>query len=429
QDELDLHAALTLDPRSAPAHLALAERYLRELEAARAERDTTGAARARARMHHHLDALPRRHPGRRALLAGFGPRRVRVCTDVPAEAVLERFEERGRRLVPVPVGSLGTTPVDVELEPGSYRLVLTAPDRDPLVLPVRPGDPEPFVPPGSSEPVVHVLPVPGLSGCPVPAGWFEAGGDPGADDSLPLARVWVDAFVMARFPVTNAEYIAFLDALVDGGDEGAALRHAPRERAGAMGELGALVYGRDTAGHFHCQVDADGDPWDPDEAVTLVDWEGASAYAAWRARVDGLPWRLPRELEWEKAARGVDGRLFPWGDHLDPSWCCMRDSHAGRRRTPVVQAFPTDASPYGVRGLGGGVRDWCADAYRPDGPVLADGREVLLPDDDPTANRVERGGAWYGFAKDSRSANRFSTAPTARFHNMGFRLCRSWRDA
>ena len=206
-----------------------------------------------------------------------------------------------------------------------------------------------------------------------------------------------------------------------------ALLVAPRERGGSPDTPGALVYGRDDQGRFFCRADADGDVWRPGEPVTLVDWFGARAYAAWRAERDGLPWRLPGELEWEKAARGADERLFPWGDRFDPSWCCMRDSHAGKRTTPLAESFPSDCSPYGVRGLAGGVRDWCLDAHRPEGPVLDQGRWVpaVEREDDATVARVERGGAWYGFERDSRAANRFATRPTARFHNIGFRLCRS----
>ena len=72
--------------------------------------------------------------------------------------------------------------------------------------------------------------------------------------------------------------------------------------------------------------------WLPEWPVVQVDWHGAAAYLAWWAERTGRPWRLPGELEWEKAARGIDGRFYPWGDFLDPSWCRMRDSARGRGR-------------------------------------------------------------------------------------------------
>ena len=70
----------------------------------------------------------------------------------------------------------------------------------------------------------------------------------------------------------------------------------------------------------------------------MVDWHGAQAFAAWESARTGQPWRLPRELAWEKAARGVDGRFYPWGDGFDPSWASMRRSHRGR---PLATAVGT----------------------------------------------------------------------------------------
>ena len=85
----------------------------------------------------------------------------------------------------------------------------------------------------------------------------------------------------------------------------------------------------------------------------LVDWFAATAYAAWLAARTATPWRLLGELEWEKVARGGDGRLHPWCDGFDPSWCCVRASHPGRPLPTVVDSYPVDESVYGVRGLGG----------------------------------------------------------------------------
>ena len=84
---------------------------------------------------------------------------------------------------------------------------------------------------------------------------------------------------------------------------------------------GTLMYGRSETGGFVLKPDAEGDLWSPDWPVWLVDWHAACAYAEWMAQRTGQPWRLPVEMEWEKAGRGVDGRFFPWGDAHDPSWC------------------------------------------------------------------------------------------------------------
>ena len=72
-------------------------------------------------------------------------------------------------------------------------------------------------------------------------------------------------------------------------------------------------------GFFELVADAEDDLWQLDWPVMMVDWFGASAYANWYAKKTGRPWRLPSEFEWEKAARGVDGRFYPWGDKFNPS--------------------------------------------------------------------------------------------------------------
>ena len=86
--------------------------------------------------------------------------------------------------------------------------------------------------------------------------------------------------------------------------------------------------------------DADGDLWELDWPVCMVDWYNATAYSRWLASDTTLPWRLPEELEWEKSARGVDGRFFPWGDGFDATRGCMRDSKKGHRLLQWSGPFP-----------------------------------------------------------------------------------------
>ena len=226
--------------------------------------------------------------------------------------------------------------------------------------------------------------------------------------SIPRERIELEGFVIRRFPVTNADYILFLDDLVAQGREEEALRHAPREKGGTVGELGALIYGRDEQGRFFTRADADGDLWQDHDPVVMVDWHGASAYAAWLAESTGMPWRLPSSHEWGKAARGVDGRHYPWGQGFDPTWCCMRDSFPPElREISSVGSFPVDSSPYGVRGLAGNARDWCSDC---------------LPG---TTRRFNRGGFWLGSARDARSADRHDHDPDHRVGVLGFRVARN----
>ncbi len=431
--EQGLYAGLRIDPTLPEAHAALAERHRGALAAAEAARDPDAEARAAFLLGVHAEALPESHGVRQrcaAYLKGDGA--LTLVTDPPgAEVLLHRYETQNRRLVPVFERSLGPAPLTtVSLPKGSYLCVLRAEGRPDVRYPVHieRGAHWDGVPPGDTAPHPIRLPGPeelGQGDCYVPAGWFVSGGDPEAVGSLPQRRLWADRLVMRRFPVTNREYIEFLDDLVASGREEEALRHVPRERVGHGGELGAMAYGRDDQGRFELVVDADGDAWLPDLPVCLVDWWGAAAYSEWLAARTGAPWRLPGELEWEKTARGADGRFFPWGDATDPSWCCMRESHAGRPLPAVVDSYPVDESPYGVRGLGGNMRDWCADVYEPGGPASAGGR-VSRPERvrgrDP---RVLRGGSWFMSAGLLRAAFRRADEPDLRYYLLGFRVARS----
>jgi formylglycine-generating enzyme required for sulfatase activity len=162
----------------------------------------------------------------------------------------------------------------------------------------------------------------------------------------------------------------------------------------------------------------------------MLNWAGAVAYCRWLSEKSDRAWRLPGELEWEKAARGVDARRYPWGDWLDTAWCCMRDSHPDRPLPDVVDSYPVDESVYGVRGLGGGVQDWCGDLYNVQGAEVSESvvRPPGLPesvDMSATARRPVRGGFWFGFASDTACAYRDGHVPTRRYTDLGFRVVRS----
>jgi serine/threonine-protein kinase len=330
---------------------------------------------------------------------------------------------------------LGQTPLrSVPLPMGSYLCVLRHPERAEVRYPVHieRGAHWDGVPPGGTSPEPVRLPTADALGPDdvyIPAGWFWSGGDPEAPSSLPRHRLWCDGWVVRRFPVTNREYLAFLDDLVVTGREAEALQHEPRER-GSGGGAGAAIYGRDEAGRYVLQPDPDGDVWDLDWPVCMVDWHGASAYAAWEAARTGQRWQLAPELVWEKAARGVDGRFFPWGDAFDPSWACLRGSLRGRSLLQVVDSFPVDVSAYGVRGMGGNMRDWCSEVFAPEGPPLVGERVVAAGDAAASgaavgADRVFRGGSWYDVPGYARVARRFGFEPGGRYGGLGFRLART----
>ncbi|MEZ4300481.1 MAG: bifunctional serine/threonine-protein kinase/formylglycine-generating enzyme family protein [Polyangiaceae bacterium] len=423
-----LQGALTLDPELPEAHAALAD-HAREhlLEAERTHR--------RADAARHEASLRAHDRGRYAgLLRGEGA--LSLVTDPPgAEVFLERYELRGRRLIATPAGSLGQTPLrEVPLSQGSYCLRITAPGRAEVRYPVhveRGGHWDGRAP-GEDEPHPIWLPEEGALSPEevyVPAGWSWIGGDVDASDSLPLLRVWVDAFAIGQFPVTNREYILFLNQLVAAGREEEADRYCPRALHERAQDLGEPAYDRDGAGRFVLRpMSWDGleRPWSPDWPVVLVHWHAATAFAAWSAAREGRAFRLPDEMEREKAARGADGRKFPWGNHFDANWACVVDSHPGGAVRAAVQDYPLDESPYGVRGLAGNVRDWCANLWLHEGPELASGR-LLRASADPASDelRAVRGGAWAASPSQSRAAARFASRPGVPWRTTGLRLARS----
>jgi serine/threonine-protein kinase len=134
-----------------------------------------------------------------------------------------------------------------------------------------------------------------------------------------------------------------------------------------------------------------------------VSWQDAVAFCEWRSNKDGRVYRLPTELEWEKAARGVDGRAYPWGHRFDPSLCNMSSSLEEGPSSQASERFPSDESIYGVRGTAGNVRDWTASTG-------------------PRDTQVVRGGAFNLPAIITRSANRFWLAPNFVLNYVGFRL-------
>jgi len=431
--EQELHAALRLAPDQGELHAELARHHLAHHRQAEAGGDEDLATRAEVYLRAHLGGLPEDHPTRTrcaAYLQGDGA--LSIVTDPPgAEVLLHRYVVQNRRWVPVFERALGQTPLRaVSVAMGSYLCILRTPGRPDVHYPVhieREGHWD-GVPPGHSDPYPVPLPArldPGE--CYVPAGWFRSGGDPLATHGLPARRLWCDGTLFQRFSVTNRAYIAFLDDLVARGAEAEALRFAPRDASSVEHVPGALIYGRDAAGRFQLVPDPDGDLWQPEWPVCMVDWHSAQRYAAWLAQRTGQPWRLPGELEWEKAARGVDGRLFPWGDWLDPSWCCIADGHPERSLLAEVDSYPVDESVYGIRGLSGNMADHCADSFRPQGPPVRDQRILRPVREDGTSHRyhIVRGGSWADVPRTARPANRIRLEPWYRSSYTGIRLARS----
>ena len=318
-------------PDHRDAHEGLRDLFwYRFLEAERGADDAAMAIyRGLAQRHDHHQVLA-------TALEGEGA--VTLRSEPPGAAVtLYRFAATGHRVVPCEPRPCGRTPATLDPLPmGSYVAVLELPGHLPLRVPFtvqRQETPEldvRLVPDGALPPGMVL----------VAAGPFWSGEANPEFEAPPRQRQVLEAFAIGQTPVTVGAYAAFLDALVERGDPARAARHVPD---------GGVGWRTGSDGRLHPEQYAG----NPVAAVTLRD---VQAYLAWRCEQDGLPWRLPTALEWEKAARGADGRAYPWGDRWDATLCRCGDGAEGG--APSAVGNESDESPCGARDLAGGVREW-----------------------------------------------------------------------
>ncbi|MCM1942068.1 formylglycine-generating enzyme family protein [Streptomyces sp. G3] len=221
--------------------------------------------------------------------------------------------------------------------------------------------------------------------------------DKGVEESwivkeTPEHPVRLDDFWIARYPVTNGEWRDFL------ADAGLADRPT-------TWYLGAY-------------------PWDrSNHPVAGVRAEHADAYASWLSERTGHPWRLPTEAEWEYAAKGPEGRPYPWEGGFDPDAANTRES--GVHTTTPVGAFPDGQSPFGAHDMGGNVEEFTADDYAPyPGGVAVDDHLTQSMG----TYRVARGGGFARFGDLTRTRRRHGAFPGP-LYPVGFRLATSERPS
>ncbi len=152
--------------------------------------------------------------------------------------------------------------------------------------------------------------------------------------------------------------------------------------------------------------------------VVGVSWQDAAAFCAWLSQKTGKAFKLPTEAQWEKAARGIDGRYYPWGK--DAPNCSRANFKKCKEKLKPVGSLPFGKSPYGIFDLSGNVWEWCNDRYRSD-------YYEKSPMENPAGPakgtyRVLRGGSFTTKSRDIRSTNRNGT-PNSGGKNIGFRLC------
>lgn len=218
----------------------------------------------------------------------------------------------------------------------------------------------------------------------IPAGEFIMGSDKGFVDELPVHTVYLDAFYIDLLEVTNREY---QDCVEDGACQ-------PPQRTDCCAENPANSA---RPAYF-------GNPEYDEYPVIFISWYDAYDYCTWRGA------RLATEAEWEKAARGTDGRMFPWGDEeptpalLNFYWSPGEFDVMPLNGTAPVGTYPKGASPYGVHDMAGNVYEWVYDIYSPDYYLISPYRNPTGPEEGRW--RVTRGGSFHNGWFRNRSSNR-----------------------
>jgi formylglycine-generating enzyme required for sulfatase activity len=226
----------------------------------------------------------------------------------------------------------------------------------------------------------------------IPAGEFLMGSVPGLDQSArtneyPQHFLYLPDYYIAKTPVTKAQYAAFVQA---------------------TGYRQPTYWG-----------DRQPPPGKQDHPVVYVSWDDAVAYCQWLSKNTGQLYRLPTEAEWEKAARGTDSRIYPWGNQWSDGRCNTPES--GLNDTTPVETYPDGASPYGLLDMVGNVWEWCSTKWNRPYPYVAEDewRKEYLQED---VRRALRSGSFYDYKSFARCASRWFDFHWSRSKEIGFRV-------
>lgn len=223
----------------------------------------------------------------------------------------------------------------------------------------------------------------------IPAGPFTMGTYPTGlrktDSEEPQRSVTLDAYAIGIYHVTNSQYAQFVEG---------------------TGYQQPLYWSDDRFNDESCPI-------------VGVNWDDAINFLEWLNDLTGEAYRLPTEAEWEKAARGTDGREYPWGNVWDASKTNTSESQL--KQLMPVGSYPEGISPFGCYDMAGNVYDWCSDWFHAETYKYA-------PSDNPMGavdgrRKVIRGGSWQPRGEyAARCANRAAAEPTRANHNVGFRI-------
>jgi formylglycine-generating enzyme required for sulfatase activity len=235
----------------------------------------------------------------------------------------------------------------------------------------------------------RVIRIPDIDWVEIPAGEFIYG------EGESKQTLYLDSFHIARYPITNSQYQTFIDA-------------------------GGYVDERWWEGLK--KPEPESPTWkQSNRPRTEVDWYEAVAFARWLTVALGYEVRLPTEQEWEQAARGTGGRIYPWGDKYRSGYANVdekerEDGPWYLEQTTAVGMYPHGRSPLGVADMAGTVWEWCLNKY--------DQPDMTTPDASGD-RRVLRGGSWLFSAGRARADYRHWYYPDSRYHFGGFRLLSS----